>query len=406
MYELNNVQRKYLGLEPIDNHWDRVEFNKKCILYFQENSITRVIITDKKKYCEIQCNALTEHREYLLPLTSKGKAKKLIFSVIEKIPSVGVSFCWDSTNNNYDLQIINNTSKKEYYSSFMEKIEINNFSELVNWIDEYIKDSPDTYLSDLEQFKLDKRKHVKYQEGDFFAFKINRFEYGFGRILMDIKSFVKKHELPEKHELKQVMFSSLVVKVYHYISKDLNVDLDFLKSCNSLPSNYVIDNYIFYGDHKIIGHLKLEGHELDFPMSYSPDWNRDPITVHFQWGLLYQTKPYVQFNRYTIYDKQFIEKFQRENELTSSVMHSLFSNKGVSTSLWFSTSVLLQCISSGSNDPYWSRGYVSDLFDLRNPKCDEIRKDIFHEFNLDLKKDYFENLKMVSNGSGVWHNVE
>lgn len=385
MFELNNFQRQYLGLEPIEKHLDRVIFNDKCILYYDENVIKRIITTDKTHYLEIQCHAQTENRQLLCAKTSRGKNKKITFSVIEKIPAEGVFFHWVATQFAHEILIKNATSLHEYYSTFIEDIKVHSIVELEVWIDNFIKQSDDDHLKQLAQFKQQKRQHIKYKPGDFFAFKLNRKEYGFGRILMDITDTIKKCALHETHEFHSLMCRPLLLKIYHYTSNTLDVDLNFLKEQQALPSSYVMDNAIYYGRDKIIGHLPLELQEIDFPISYSACTRTN--RTYLQWGLMHLSIPSEQFKKYTLMDREFIEKYQQEHELPSYAMHPLFTYSLVYSSSKVTLSTLLECISSGSNETYWSRGYACGLFDLRNPKLDKIRKEIFKEFNLNSVKE-------------------
>ena len=57
MFERNNEQRKYVGLDPILPHWDRVllagdKHRPESILYFDGDVIKRQIISTKEEYIE------------------------------------------------------------------------------------------------------------------------------------------------------------------------------------------------------------------------------------------------------------------------------------------------------------------------------------------------------------------
>lgn len=88
MTELTNDQRKYFGLEPIMDSWDKVQFKgdtyrPDSILYFEGDTIRKHVVSTDKEYKEIQYNEQTENRELILPKTKKGKPKKLTASVLE-----------------------------------------------------------------------------------------------------------------------------------------------------------------------------------------------------------------------------------------------------------------------------------------------------------------------------------
>lgn len=64
MYELNNEQRRYFGLEPIESHWERVilqgdKHRPDTILYFDGDTIKRQIISTRTTYKEFHFNEQT-----------------------------------------------------------------------------------------------------------------------------------------------------------------------------------------------------------------------------------------------------------------------------------------------------------------------------------------------------------
>ncbi|MFN3641223.1 MAG: hypothetical protein ACK4UK_09905, partial [Flavobacterium sp.] len=86
---MTNEQRKYFGLEPILNHWDKVvlsgdTYRPESILYFDKDTIKRHIVSTENEYFEKQYAELTKGRSILLPKTDKGKEKKLTASVLEQ----------------------------------------------------------------------------------------------------------------------------------------------------------------------------------------------------------------------------------------------------------------------------------------------------------------------------------
>ena len=88
MFELNNNQRKYFGLEPVQDSWDQVPFKGDAyrpdsVLYFDGNTIKKQVISTEERYSEVQYDEQTDNREFILPKTKKGKPKKLTPSVLE-----------------------------------------------------------------------------------------------------------------------------------------------------------------------------------------------------------------------------------------------------------------------------------------------------------------------------------
>jgi len=117
-YELTNEQRKYLGLDPILKHWDKVvlsgdTYRPESILYFDKDTIKRHIVSTEKEYFEKQYDELTKDRSILLPKTNKGKEKKLTASVLEQRQPTGLYLSISCGH----LKIGNYNSQTTFYSS-------------------------------------------------------------------------------------------------------------------------------------------------------------------------------------------------------------------------------------------------------------------------------------------------
>ena len=92
-FELNNTHRKYLGLDEVLPHWDRVELNDKCVLYFDGDIVRKKINYEYGDYLETDLYEMTaENRTVLLPRTKRGKRKKLNYSATNSFKSQGVYF--------------------------------------------------------------------------------------------------------------------------------------------------------------------------------------------------------------------------------------------------------------------------------------------------------------------------
>lgn len=161
-----------------------------------------------------------------------------------------------------------------------------------NWLKNWIEETTQDDLEDLERFKYEKRVHQKYKEGDIFTFKIGRRQYGFGKILIDVAKRRKTEEFKQNknYGLANLMGPALIVKVYHKISDNINADIDELERGLSLPPQAVMDNRIYYGEYKIIGNRKVTNRDLDdAPISTSKSINyQDRDIVYLQYGLIYR----------------------------------------------------------------------------------------------------------------------
>ena len=376
-FELTNEQRKYLGLIPVEEHWELVKFDNNVYYYFEDDIIRKEIKVSKNYYHEAELNEKTaENRTMILPKTVRGKIKKFNYTATQSFSPFGNYFTFSTDG----VIIANYTTQRTYYSErFSEKnISLDN---LKNWLDKWIKECTEEDLKEIEEFKNAKRKHCKFKEGDFFAFKIGRREWAFGRILLDVAK-LRKDENFEKNKnygLAHLMGKPLIIKVYHKISDNKNVDLKELSKCLALPSQAIMDNIFYYGEAIILGNLPLEDKDYDMLISVSESIsyiNRD--VAYLQYGLIYKEIPF------SVYEK-LIEKLKIETQTCR--------NECISFGIYADD--LKECIKEKSNSPYWEREIKHRVYDLRNPCLIELKRKIFEAFGLDAGKTYKENLKIM-----------
>lgn len=390
MFELTNSQREYLGLEPIEPTWERVilkgdPYRPETILYFDANVIKRHILSTEEEYKELQYEELTKDREILLPKTSKGKEKKLTASVLESRTAIGVYF---TVNISGQIRIGNYNSQTTFYSSYWESFDKQQAKPIREWVEEFILESSDSHLDEINQFKHLKRKNVKFKSGDFFSFKISRTEYGFGRVLLKIEDLKKKDLIPRIHGLNFIMTKPVLIKIYAYVSESNNIDIAKLKTVTTLPSDYIMDNLLLYGEYEIIGNRALEESDLDFPMSYGRILDYSKRNVFFQWGLIHKELPLSSFDKYLIAENPFMP----ENSPSRKKMQP-YGYYSVGFSSKYNTNDIKQTIKNGKFDFDKSAHYAS-FFDLRNPRNGEIKLELMRVFGLDAKRSYRENCQL------------
>ena len=94
-----------------------------------------------------------------------------------------------------------------------------------------MNDTTETDLAELEEFSKQTKSRQKYSEGDFFAFKLSRRKWGFGRIIYDIHKRKKSEEFiaGKNYGLSNLMGHPLIVQVYHHISSTPDITIEELK---------------------------------------------------------------------------------------------------------------------------------------------------------------------------------
>ena len=378
IFELNNEQRKYLGLIPVEEHWELVKFDNGIYYYFEDDIIRKEIKVSKNYYHESELNVKTsENRTMILPKTKRGKIKKFNYTVTQSFSPFGTYFTFSADG----VIIANYTSQRTYYSeTFTEKEKIS-LDDLKKWLDKWMKETTEEDLEEIEEFKNAKRKHCKFNEGDFFAFKISRREWCFGRILLDV-SKLKKDENFKKNKnygLTNLMGKPLIIKVYHKISDNKNIDLKELSKCLALPSQAIMDNIFYYGEAIILGNLPLKPEENDMFISVSESISGiDKNIAYLQYGLIYREIPLSDY-----------EKLIKDLKIGPQTLR----REGIGFVI--DTYKLKECIEAKSNSPFWEKYKKRNVPDLKNPDHIELKRKIFKAFELDADKTYEENLKML-----------
>ena len=375
-FELTNEQRKYLGLIPVEEHWELVKFDNGIYYYFEDDTIKKEIKVSKNYYHEAELNEKTaENRTMILPKTKRGKIKKFNYTATESFSPFGTYFTFSTDG----VIIANYTTQRTYYSEIFSEKEKISLDNLKKWLDKWMKETTEEDLEEIEEFKNAKRKHCKFNEGDFFAFKISRREWCFGRILMDV-SKLRKDENFEKNKnygLAHLMGKPLIIKVYHKISDNKNVDLKELSECLALPSQAIMDNIFYYGEAIILGNLPLEDHEYDMLISVSESISYiDKDIAYLQYGLIYKEIPLSDY-----------QKLIKELKIDAQTLR----REGIGFVIDIDN--LKECIKAKSNSPCWEKHNKRKVLDLKNPVHIELKRKIFKAFGLDADKTYKENLE-------------
>ncbi len=360
MFELSNEQRKCFALQPVLEDWLRINIKAspyddfQTFAYVKDNTIVKCILVGDNIYSEYELNEqISNDQQYLLPKTAKGKAVLLSSSNLLKRSATGMCL---SFNNNY-ISLYNRKNKCSYYSSAYEELNVFNITQFENWVNNWCEETTKDDISDIEQFALKPRQHIKYKEGDVFRFKINRRLYGYGRIILNYDKMRK-----EKQPFWDILMGKpLVCNVYHIAKENPDVELRKLKQLNSLPSVILADNNLYYGEYEIIGNIPVTDNE-DYPIMYGNSISYGENAVCLQYGKVYK---------------------KIENE---KAIYKNFKNNGVGFNLSFNIDILMQCIKANSNKPYWENYYPSCVNnDLRNPKFKKERKAITKQMKVPFK---------------------
>lgn len=378
---ISNNQRRYLGLPPISDDWDIVEFTNRMFqhehtyLIFDGDVIRRIIRLYDSEYEEIQvCESTTENRTLLLPKTKRGKPKILNYSATESIKGQSNYFYVCKNKDNCSIRIANYTTQQTYIDETIPS-NGNMKDDVQKWLQKWIDESTAEDLEELDRFTNAKRIHQHYQTGDFFAFRLSRREWGFGRILMVVNELKKDpYFIKQKnYGLTHLMGQPLIINLYHKISSSPNIRLEELKGLPTLPAQAIFDNCFYYGEYPIIGNQPVSPEEYDPLISLGQGLSNDTRhIVYLQYGLIYKETTLDKI-------KKVFPEFNNERYRNESIGWTLNIDN------------LRKCIEERSNINYWT--FNKRETDLRSPQNAVMKQRLFDFFGLDANKSYAENLK-------------
>ena len=333
MNELDNKYRKFLGLSEVLPSWTRIEACNE-VFYHDGKSLLKEIRNDKDGYFECDLNE---------PLPEKFNR-----TVIEKFKT-NIYFLYSCPH----IKIGNIVSQRTYIEDVTDNWE--------HWLDAWMNDTTETDLAELEEFSKQTKSRQKYSEGDFFAFKLSRRKWGFGRLIYDIHKRKKSEEFVagKNYGLSNLMGHPLIVQVYHHISSTPDITIEELKGKKMLPSQPIFDNRFLYGDYRIIGNAPVEMSEIIPLESFGRSLDANDSFWYVQYGLTY-----------------------REKRRPPFLISKEYKNESIGFALRVNIKLINDCIAADSNSPYWDLDYYYIREDLRNPTNAKMRRRIFRHFGI------------------------
>ncbi|MBQ4103089.1 MAG: immunity 26/phosphotriesterase HocA family protein [Clostridia bacterium] len=333
-FKIKNSERKYLGLEEIDENWEKSYlysktnwWYKRTTLFWKGNDILKIIYETNsadeegiycRSYLEYDTKIKTDNREKVLPLTSRGKPKNLTSTNVMAQPSVGC--CFSVTINNYlqpDTYGEFRIYKGNYKLNIGETDKINNIHTDVdfrNFIEYYVSTCPDDYFEKLDKIKYGAKYNKNYKIGDVFRVEYDRFNYAYGIIIGDVRKIAKWNEMPYEHLYSRTMYINILVRFYGIVTTDKNLKVEDLKGIPLRNATSCADSDIYYGMCEIIDHKELDENDVDIGMRFFLQQPRDDggyyrtdgfykdtisklngkkFKLLFDWGTIRKEIPYV-----------------------------------------------------------------------------------------------------------------
>jgi hypothetical protein len=260
-YELTNDQRKYFGLFPVEDNWEKQQLSSTIYVYFNKIKIVKVL-NYRWGYLEYDTDISTIKREVLLPKTARGKEQKLTIPRVLKIKGSGVQFSGSFQGGN--IHVYDNKRNLFFIKSYPEDGDMKSYEDIDNWISNYIANVPSNYFEWLTDQLTQRMNRIKIEAGDFIAFKLTQTEFGFARILSNVFED-RKRNIIEKNLLYWFHPRSLIVAPYAFFAGTQNVNIEDLVNKPNLPTVCIFDIDVYRGEMPIIGHKPLSEIEKQIP---------------------------------------------------------------------------------------------------------------------------------------------
>lgn len=363
---LSNDDRQFLALPPLDSAWTTIELGRTTLYLAGHRILRRVRHDDLDRgavYSEAEIDrVLDPERTHILPATGRGKPVKLTESSASRLRPAGVSVALG-----HDPAIVNARTGHSYPVADPHLPDPGAVS-VREWLTAWKAATTPADLEDLHRFALGTHgKRVNYAEGDVFAFRHTRREWGFGRVLFDRAARYAAGDIAkgQQHGYMQYLGRVVLVHVFRTLAPAPDVSVADIVKMPVLPSQMVMDDALLRGEWPIIGHAPLATSEIDHELLVGRSLAFDDDTWFMQDGLHYAEIP--EPTLFARIPPEVIEILGSTSFAVTASGPSL------------NTQDLRACIDADSNAPHWRNAPR----DLRNPARAAIRDSLLRAFDIE-----------------------
>jgi len=320
---LTNEERRYLALEPLQPEWETVSFchriepsyHTRLTVFFSGNTIVKIIdetiyrMPDgnvfEESIVESDTRLQTEDREYVLPLTARGKPKKLTATSVRSVTPFGCTFHVQMMRSRKrgavggKVFLYNQRAKRDFPVGEQEEAAgIESDADFHAFMARYMATCPVDYFDRLEAFRRAEKVTIRYRVGDVFRMSYDRTHYCYGIITGEVKKVKALPEFPQVHSLRWTMMVPIMVRLYALETERADMTPEELRQYPLGRMIVCADNDIIWGNYPIIGHRSLTAEDIEFQLI--PDVqklgegfaDKVPFNVQVEWGLCSTVVPY------------------------------------------------------------------------------------------------------------------
>lgn len=397
---LTDEERRYLALDGLRPEWKRISFYSNTNgmynwveAYFDGDTIVKVIQESRSflrdgspcynSYMECDTDLKTEDG-MLIPLTGRGKLKKLTGSNIMAVTPFGCSldFQINRVKKRTELFLDNLRANQRFPLGEWERIgKIDSDGAFHEFMDWYISTCRPDYFEKLERFRRAQKVTVRYRPGDIFRMELDRERYCYGIITGTVRQFLKMPELPEKHSLRRLMMVPIMVRTYQFVTEDPGLTARDLEGVPLGRMATVGDNDIIWGTHPIVDHKALTQEDLEFHLVCAKIKPHEPHSTLLTQDML-MWDGLMKKETYSLYVEWGFARTELPWEYFSERLRALMEDY---TSPHGGVSVgIIPRFAVESETP----NLVTHRMDLLNPCCRELREELLRCLGLEQDTDF------------------
>lgn len=274
--DLDDRQRYYYGLAPIDPTWDRVvvyssthNSMKRSEVFFEGDRVKKVILEQKRLnrfeyYLESDMDVATRKRQMILPKTDRGREQNLTPSLLMTPAYMLAQLHVYLKGRSSGASTFNSSNDQELP---LPAGPIETREDFTRFTEEYIASCPADYGTQLDRFIHKKRVKARFTSGDIFRAQISTTQYTYGLILGKVRQLEKWPEIPKGHPILLTMSQPLLIRQYDIITENPNMTAEELSTVSLMNLQIAQDNEIIWETYPIVCHKELSEEDIDLGFS-------------------------------------------------------------------------------------------------------------------------------------------
>ncbi|MCG7385696.1 immunity 26/phosphotriesterase HocA family protein [Paenibacillus sp. ACRRY] len=283
---LTNDLRYYFGLQAIDEQWDILEIREGYFICLDGDLIRKRISISEQSYIEADVAIPTRQREVILPLTARGKEKKLNYTNISSVQAVGVTFTAGIREDRPVCYITASHSKNGIRLPLSGYKHLQNKQEIIAWLETFPLSIPEDYDQKLERLSHFKKKRHRTVPGEIFRVEIDLFTDGYVLVVGDLRKMEKDGLFADESIWKDVMAMPLFVRPYLFQTTNRSPELEEIVSAPLSERTWIVmDDSFMRGSYEHVGRKELTEEDIVFPIGYGSTlaFNKE-VSYRLSWG--------------------------------------------------------------------------------------------------------------------------